>query len=173
MTNLIQKAHEFAEKAHEGQTRWDGTTPYISHPESVAELTEAMGGDETAIIIAWLHDVIEDCDVTYDDLVEEFGTRIARGVLYLTKNDGQKYHLYIDCLQDSDMFEPILVKIADLAHNLLTLPVGKDRKRNRQRAEKYELARWVLMRELEHRNWEDGSVPDKVKQLVWAVNDVS
>jgi len=49
-------------RAHAGQYRKDGVTPYIVHPARVASLTAYLGGNHIAILSAWLHDVFEDCD---------------------------------------------------------------------------------------------------------------
>jgi len=68
----IQIAQTAATEAHRGQFRKDGKTPYIVHPERVAERVKFFGGSHTDIIAAWLHDVMEDC---------EGGERIVRETL--------------------------------------------------------------------------------------------
>jgi (p)ppGpp synthase/HD superfamily hydrolase len=55
--NAVKKVEVIATKAHEGQYRRDGVTPYIEHPKAVAARVK---GDEKAEMVAWLHDVIED-----------------------------------------------------------------------------------------------------------------
>ena len=55
--NAVKKVEVIATKAHEGQYRRDGVTPYIEHPKAVAA---RVRGDEKAEMVAWLHDVIED-----------------------------------------------------------------------------------------------------------------
>lgn len=81
---MREKALAFATLKHEGQTRKDGVTPYIIHPVGVAKIVEAYGGDEAQIVIAKLHDVIEDCECTDQEIYEEFGQDVADGVLALT-----------------------------------------------------------------------------------------
>jgi (p)ppGpp synthase/HD superfamily hydrolase len=169
MTDLIKKAREFAEKAHEGQTRWGGE-PYITHPQAVAELVEQMGGGETSIAVAWLHDVVEDCDVTSQDLSNKITPDVAHGVYYVTHKDTDEYHEYIDAMLDGPI-SALLTKIADLTHNLSTLPVGRDGKKNKQRAEKYKLARWVLLRELQDRYFDGGSISNDVYTNTYLVVD--
>lgn len=56
----ITTAKYLAELFHEGQTRADKVTPYIEHPKMVAELVEKFGGDDEAIALAWLHDILEE-----------------------------------------------------------------------------------------------------------------
>jgi (p)ppGpp synthase/HD superfamily hydrolase len=60
--NAIKTAADAATRAHWGQFRKDGKTPYVLHPERVAERVTFFGGDHRGIIAAWLHDVMEDCD---------------------------------------------------------------------------------------------------------------
>ena len=56
----ITTAKYLAELFHEGQTRADKVTPYIEHPKLVAEFVEKFGGDDEAIALAWLHDILEE-----------------------------------------------------------------------------------------------------------------
>lgn len=88
---MILKAADFARKAHAGQTRkWTGT-PYIYHPMRVAGRAMLIPVvPEYVVAAAWLHDVVEDCDVTKDDLVREFGSPVTAMVVELT-NPSKKY----------------------------------------------------------------------------------
>lgn len=75
--NLILKAADFAQRMHEGQTRRGGM-PYITHPVRVATLLMVHPkASEELICAAFLHDVIEDCGITYELLVKEFNNSIA------------------------------------------------------------------------------------------------
>ena len=75
---LIDYACEFAEKAHEGQKRKYTLEPYINHPRAVAKLVSEITDDCEMICAALLHDVIEDCNVTKQDLIDiGFGFTIA------------------------------------------------------------------------------------------------
>ena len=78
---MIQKAAEFAAKAHEGALRKGSSMPYIVHPKEVAAIVAVMGGDRESIAAAYLHDVIEDAGITYEQLLEAFGRRVADLVL--------------------------------------------------------------------------------------------
>jgi (p)ppGpp synthase/HD superfamily hydrolase len=60
-THAIHLAKTAATKAHQNQFRKDGKTPYIVHPERVADRVKSFGGNHIGIIAAWLHDVMEDC----------------------------------------------------------------------------------------------------------------
>lgn len=81
---LIRKAYEVAEKAHEGQKRLSGED-YIIHPLSVAQILTTLEIDDESICAALLHDVIEDTSLTYEDVEKEFGTSIADLVDGVTK----------------------------------------------------------------------------------------
>ncbi len=80
---MIEKATEFAAKAHEGQFRKGTKRPYIVHPVEVGDIVSTMTEDEEVIAAAILHDTLEDCkDVTEEALREEFGDRVASLVLH-------------------------------------------------------------------------------------------
>ena len=75
---MIDKAMEFATKAHEGQVRKGTKRPYIVHPVEVGDIVASMTKDEEVICAAILHDTIEDCKgITKDTLAEEFSERVA------------------------------------------------------------------------------------------------
>ena len=84
-TTVFEKAVAFATAAHEGQVRKYTGEPYVEHVIAVAEMVAAHVTDEDAIIAALLHDTVEDCDVTIDEIQAEFGDRVAEYVWYLTK----------------------------------------------------------------------------------------
>ena len=84
------KAYRFAAEAHNGQLVPGTDLPYIVHISLVAmEITAALAVEQVdnpdlAVQVALLHDTIEDTDVTYDDVKEQFGTDVADGVMALT-----------------------------------------------------------------------------------------
>ena len=83
---LILNALEFAAIAHEGQKRKFTGEPYIVHPIDVARrVANAQASSTEAIIVALLHDVIEDTKYTYEDISRKFGTKIADYVLEVSK----------------------------------------------------------------------------------------
>ena len=82
--SLILRAARFAKKRHEGQTRANGP-PYIQHPARVAGRTTLLpDATEEMVAAAWLHDVIEDCDVYLAEIENEFGLYVASLVNELT-----------------------------------------------------------------------------------------
>ena len=74
---MIQKAAEFAAHAHAGALRKGSKLPYIVHPREVAMIVAMMTEDPEVIAAAYLHDVIEDAGVRYEELEEQFGKRVA------------------------------------------------------------------------------------------------
>ena len=113
----IQFALEYATKVHNGQTSKNGT-PFIYHPMAVAGIVGGnFNNDETLQMAALLHDVVEDTDITYDDLRKEgFSARVVTIVHHLTRQDGETYKIFVDrCSTDEDA---IKVKMCDTIHNI-------------------------------------------------------
>lgn len=119
---LWQRAASFAARAHAGQVRKDGVTPYFAHPVRVAmTVREVFGcGDEEALAAALLHDVIEDTTTDYDDLARAFGETVARLVASLTKNatlpEAEREAAYDARLVRAD-WRARLIKLADVFDN--------------------------------------------------------
>ena len=78
--DLVRRAYRFADQAHLGQWRKSGE-PYITHPIAVASQCAEWKLDAQALSAALLHDAMEDCGVTKEDLVEQFGPQVAHLVL--------------------------------------------------------------------------------------------
>ena len=80
-TLIVDKAIAFATKAHSGVYRKGNHLPYILHPMEAASIVATMTEDQELIAAAVLHDVLEDTDVTYKEILSEFGERVAKLVL--------------------------------------------------------------------------------------------
>jgi len=74
--DLLMRAYNYAAEKHEGQTRRSGE-PYITHPLAVAGILADLEMDDDTLVAGLLHDVVEDCGVTHEELAAEFGTAIA------------------------------------------------------------------------------------------------
>ena len=109
----IQNATELCVKAHAGQFRRDGVTPYHTHPFAVAEKVP----DELKPA-ALLHDVIEDTTTTLAELFKmgTFSNRTLNAVWMVTRKAGDPYDEYMELLMKSN--DAIIIKIADMEHNL-------------------------------------------------------
>ncbi len=136
-TKLILKAYQFAKTHHEKQKRLSGED-YIIHPLHVAEILSQIELDDETICAAILHDVVEDTDVTQEDLVREFGEEIGTivdGVTklgklqYTTREEEQVENYRKMFLAMGKDIRVILIKLADRLHNMRTL---KYLKRDRQ-----------------------------------------
>jgi GTP pyrophosphokinase len=127
--NLICRAFQFAYSLHEGQYRKSGE-PYIAHPIAVAELLRDLGGDSEMIAAGFLHDVVEDTDITPDEIEALFGANVRQLVEAVTKlskfNFSSKTErqaenfrrMFVAMAQD---IRVIVVKLADRLHNMRTL----------------------------------------------------
>jgi len=89
---MVEKAIEFASKAHQGQLRKGTNRPYITHPLEVGEIVSGMTEDQEVISAAVLHDTIEDCAwVTKERLEEEFTPRVAHLVGAATEDKSKTW----------------------------------------------------------------------------------
>ena len=112
---LEQKAKEFATEAHKGQLRKDGETLYINHCSNVVSLLVGGGiSDEDVLCAGWLHDIIEDCGFTKEQLEQEFNSNVARIVDQLTRNVDRD--AYKKRIRNAD-YQVQIVKLADTVHN--------------------------------------------------------
>lgn len=83
---LVSEAIEFAVKAHDGMRRKKSNSPYILHPMEAAVIVGAMTDDQDLIAAAALHDVVEDTDITIEEIEERFGARVKELVSAETEN---------------------------------------------------------------------------------------
>ena len=136
---LVQDAYAYANDLHSGQLRRSGE-PYIQHPVNAAIYLADLNLDAATIAAALLHDVIEDCGVTVQQLEQNFGADVARlvdGVTKLTKLDmmagddrgtykpgadsSQAESLRKMLLAMAEDIRVVLIKLADRLHNMSTL----------------------------------------------------
>ncbi|MFR0823358.1 MAG: RelA/SpoT family protein [Clostridia bacterium] len=133
---LITKAYLFAKEKHGEQLRKSGE-PYIIHPLQVAYTLAELGLDDSTICAALLHDVVEDTDITHQDLVNQFGSEIADMVDGVTKLSKLNYESVEEEQVENyrKMFlamgkdiRVIMIKLADRLHNMRTLKyLSRDR----------------------------------------------
>ena len=145
--NDIERAYQLAKKAHDGQMRSSGD-PYITHPVAAAGILADLHLDPQTIMAALMHDVIEDCDVTKQQLIDEFDETVAdlvEGVSKLTQIDFQSKEqaqaenfrkMMMAMTQD---IRVILIKLADRLHNMQTLGALRPDKRRRIARETLEI----------------------------------
>ena len=136
--DVIKKAYDFAELKHEGQFRKSGEA-YIYHPMNVALILISIYADYETISAGLMHDVLEDCDCTEEEMEAEFGkniTKLVQGVTKLSKIHFSTENEYlIDYYKKiivgmSEDVRVIIIKLADRLHNMRTLwAIPEDRQK--------------------------------------------
>ena len=126
---VVKRAYEFAENAHKDHVRLSGD-PYFTHPLAVANILAELEQDHLTIAAALLHDVIEDAEVSPEELVAIFGEEVARMVEGVTKLSQFSFYsreerqaenfrkMFVAMGED---FRIIIIKLADRLHNMQTL----------------------------------------------------
>ena len=140
--DVIKKAYDFAELKHEGQFRKSGEA-YIYHPMNVALILISIYADYETISAGLMHDVLEDCDCTEEEMEAEFGkniTKLVQGVTKLSKIHFSTENEYlIDYYKKiivgmSEDVRVIIIKLADRLHNMRTLwAIPEDRQKVKAR----------------------------------------
>ncbi|HET7684916.1 MAG TPA: bifunctional (p)ppGpp synthetase/guanosine-3',5'-bis(diphosphate) 3'-pyrophosphohydrolase [Candidatus Limnocylindria bacterium] len=163
---LLERAHDLAVTAHEGQLRSSGE-PYVVHPVAVAYQLAELQMDAESIAAAFLHDVPEDTDVTLAEIEKRFGREVARlvdGVTKLSKfgsarsvEEQQAENIRKMFMAMAEDVRVVIIKLADRLHNMRTLhflPEDKQARIARQTMEIYaplahRLGMWQIKWELE------------------------
>lgn len=137
--NLIKKAYDVAKKKHEGQFRKSGD-PYIQHPVEVAYILATLHAGPDTIAVGLLHDVLEDTDMSKEEMAATFNKDVAEIVDGVTKISKLKYmtkekalahnHEKLLLAMAKDI-RVILVKIADRLHNMRTIQFHSEEKQKR------------------------------------------
>ena len=140
--HILTKAHSYAYFKHKGQFRDDGTTPYFSHPFQVAQILKMINHfDPNLIAAGYLHDVLEDTETTYEELLAEFNQDIADLVNEVT-DEGKRdsYGKYFPRLKTQ---RGVMLKFADRLSNLSDMSSWDEKK-----------VQWYLNKS---KFWKDGS----------------
>ncbi|GAW29204.1 MULTISPECIES: bifunctional (p)ppGpp synthetase/guanosine-3',5'-bis(diphosphate) 3'-pyrophosphohydrolase [unclassified Carboxydocella] len=141
--SLVEKAYQKAAAAHAGQVRQSGE-PYISHPLAVAYILAQLELDLVTIAAALLHDVVEDTEVTLEEIRQEFGDEVAllvdgvtklSRIEYRSKEEQQAENWRKMLLAMARDIRVILIKLADRLHNMRTLKFQSPRKQKEIAAE--------------------------------------
>lgn len=156
LSENCSKALCFADEAHSGQMRDFSGEPYIEHPKRVAEIVSEAGMDDEHIIIALLHDTIEDTDVTSEQIHKQFGTTVGVGVDYLTEpakargdaNSMPKEKRKAEFLRQLETAPKDIkaIKLCDILDN--TRDMSLYYKKNTVRAEKFYFAKMDMLTRL-------------------------
>ncbi len=139
----LQAAYHFSAEAHEGQFRISGE-PYVSHPVAVAEILAGWHLDAQALTAALLHDVMEDTNISKQEIADRFGKTTAElvdglskldKIEFQSKEDAQAENFRKMLLAMAQDVRVILIKLADRLHNMRTLDAVRPDKRRRIAAE--------------------------------------
>ena len=175
---MLDKAIKYATKKHRGQYRKKSDLPYIVHPMEVLKLVRAFGVTDYEVLCATvLHDVIEDCEVSYKTIKKKFTKRIADIVLECSRKSDHETKCEFLLSFETKSIESVIIKIADRLCNCA------DYKRESSGAYylKYALQAYVLFSRID-RNEFSGKYPagtDKLMttkgfdQMMIAVSDLS
>jgi (p)ppGpp synthase/HD superfamily hydrolase len=117
---ILEIAEAIARKAHDGQFRYNGVTPLIVHPEATA----AMLTDPKEKAVAWLHDAIEDSEITAEILLEfSIPEEVVDAVVAITQLDDESYPDYHRRVAKNPL--AARVKMADMCHNMMDEPTRR------------------------------------------------
>lgn len=137
-TELTKKAMQIAFDAHKEQVDKNGI-PYIYHPVHLAEQMST----EYEICVALLHDTVEDCDITFEDLIEAgFPDEVIEAIKLMTHDKSVPYMEYVTKIKGNSIARN--VKLADLRHNSDLTRLNSVSERDLKRKEKYEKAISIL-----------------------------
>ena len=144
----LSKAYNFALKAHKNQKR-DSGDPYLVHPVAVADILSDLKLDSATIATGLLHDTIEDTEITYQKVEEEFGKEVADlvdGVTKISELEGKiiqnskAENIRKLILATSKDIRVLIVKLADRLHNMRTLnSISSENKKKRISQETMEI----------------------------------
>lgn len=129
-TKLTRLASKIAYRAHDGQADKAGV-PYIFHPIHIAEQMDS----EESCIVALLHDVIEDSNITLEILSKYFNDNIIEALRVLTKEEIDDYTMYIKRVKTNKLATKI--KLKDLEHNMDLTRLDEITDEDKNRAKKY------------------------------------
>ena len=139
-TKFTKKAMAVAYNAHLNQFDKSGV-PYIYHPIHVAEQMQT----EEECIAALLHDVVEDTEITFEELVGDFPEKVIEALRLLTHDDGEDYMEYVKKLKNNPI--AVKVKIADLTHNSDLSRFDEITQKDTERVQKYKKALDILLKD--------------------------
>ena len=132
-TGNTRKAMEIAYKAHHGQVDKSGV-PYIFHPIHLAEQMDT----EDECIVALLHDVVEDTEMTFEQLERDFSETVIQALKLVTRDKNEDYMQYVEKIKMNPIAKK--VKLADLHHNSDKTRLEKMTLIDLKRNEKYQKA---------------------------------
>ena len=145
--DLVRKAFELCVNAHQGQKRVS-SEDYYYHPYNVAKIVVSLGMDTESVVASLLHDVVEDTDITIEEISEQFGKEVALlvdGVTkigrlnFSTKEQQQAESLRKMLIAMGQDIRVIIIKLADRLHNMRTIDAMSPQKQRDKSVETLEI----------------------------------
>ena len=132
---IVEQAKKFSKEKHKGQVDKANEDYYSAHVEVVAKKVANAGYPVEYIVTAYLHDIVEDTEVTTESIEELFGGGISSAVASLSKSKGEDYSKYIERVQKNQI--STVVKYYDMEHNSDLSRLEKIREKDLNRKNKY------------------------------------
>ena len=170
--DILKNGELFAKKKHSGMMVTDSTTPYSKHLEDVVNRLKSLGViDEEILCAGWLHDVLENTDTVFDNLFEQFGSRVAVLVSSLSKDPSlprkQREAAYLKQLKESS-FDSKLILLCDISANLSDLKNHTSSKSKKLRLVRQKIHYLTIIK---NDLMSDDNYP-KVVPLIETINDI-
>lgn len=125
--DLVERATQVAVRAHKDQVRKTDNSPYVAHPLMVARMLDRAGYRDEVVAAAIVHDVLEDTDVTKEELTEQLGDEVVQIVLAVSEDKSlpweERKQLYVDTVAAASE-DAAMVSLADKIHNMESLIAG-------------------------------------------------
>ena len=131
----IEIAKEYSKRYHFGQVDKAGVDYFKGHITTVAKKVANAGYNSNYVVVALLHDVVEDTSATIEEIAVEFGEEVAKAVDAMSKREGEDYEAYLDRVTANSM--ALVVKFYDMEHNSDINRLSTVREKDLKRVEKY------------------------------------
>ena len=139
----IERVKEYAKRYHLGHVDKAGVDYFTGHVSSVAQKVANAGYSSEYVVVAFLHDVVEDTSATIEEITLEFGEDVAKSVDAMSKRKGESYEAYLERVTTNSMAS--VVKFFDMEHNSDISRLSTVREKDLKRVEKYK--RYMLLLE--------------------------
>lgn len=148
MNHLLSRAIDLMMEVHNGQFRKDNKTPYFLHPLQVMINVAKKNMSTKVLVAAVLHDVIEDCNITFQDTLKDriyrkFGPEVYTLLLFLTHFKHQSYDEYIRTICKNK--DAILIKLEDIQDNMNSITSLPTMEEQYEAIQKYTRAKQTLL----------------------------
>jgi len=131
----IERAKAYAKHHHDGQVDKAGVDYFSGHVSTVSQKVANAGYSSEYVVVAFLHDVVEDTSATIEEIALEFGEEVAGAVDAMSKRKGESYEMYLHRVTENSMAS--VVKFYDMEHNSDISRLSTVREKDLKRVEKY------------------------------------